>query len=63
MVLCTCCKNCTKRHLRCHSTCEDYLEFRKNKDIENAKIHYNRTYDADIIDYHNRLYERNRRKH
>lgn len=23
------CRFCTKRHLRCHSTCEDYLEYKE----------------------------------
>ena len=26
------CKDCTKRTLGCHSTCEDYLAFRKERD-------------------------------
>lgn len=26
------CKDCTKRKLKCHSSCEDYKEFRKNCD-------------------------------
>jgi hypothetical protein len=26
------CKNCVDRHLKCHSTCEKYLAFRKELD-------------------------------
>jgi len=31
------CKNCSDRHLSCHSTCSVYLDFRKRKDAENKK--------------------------
>ena len=30
------CKDCEKRHLGCHSSCEEYQEFRKAKDLDNA---------------------------
>lgn len=29
------CKDCTKRHLGCHSTCEIYIAYRKEKDERN----------------------------
>lgn len=29
------CKECAKRHLGCHSTCESYIEYRKEKDERN----------------------------
>lgn len=32
------CKDCTKRYVGCHSTCEDYKQFvEKNKAISHAK--------------------------
>ena len=30
------CKDCEKRHTGCHSTCEDYKAFRKERDEELA---------------------------
>ena len=38
MLECKCCKGCEERHVRCHSDCEEYREFREAKDRENAKI-------------------------
>ena len=37
------CMNCTKRKLNCHSTCENYLEFREkltqyNQDVRKNKF-------------------------
>ena len=32
------CQSCTKRHLHCHSTCEDYLQWKRDLDKRNAKI-------------------------
>lgn len=28
------CKDCAKRKLHCHSTCEEYISFRKKKEKE-----------------------------
>ena len=33
-----CCKDCTKRHLHCHSDCEDYAELLKENAERNEKI-------------------------
>ena len=33
------CKDCVKRFIGCHSTCEDYLEFSKQNEAEREKIH------------------------
>ena len=48
------CQECTKRHLHCHSTCEDYLQWKRELDERNAKIReikekesINRNYDID----------------
>lgn len=30
----TCCRNCTERHIRCHSTCETYIQERAQRDAE-----------------------------
>lgn len=33
------CKDCTKRHIGCHSECEEYKQFvEKNKSISHAKF-------------------------
>lgn len=47
------CKDCTKRKLGCHGTCEDYLTFDKaNKVLRAEKLR--KIHEADAI-YHNRL--------
>lgn len=33
----TCCKNCQNRHLNCHSSCEIYLEQRKELEVYKNK--------------------------
>lgn len=33
----TCCKNCQNRHLNCHSSCETYLEQRKELEVYKDK--------------------------
>lgn len=33
------CKDCQKREIGCHVTCDDYLRKRKEQDILNAYIH------------------------
>ena len=32
------CLNCEKRHMNCHSSCIDYLAFKKEKEIEHEKL-------------------------
>ena len=56
----TCCKNCVppKRHLGCHSTCEQYLrekaEYEKQKEYARAhKTVILTNYDFDKIAYAN----------
>ena len=49
------CFGCEKRTVGCHSTCEDYLEFRKQKDNENTEIQKSKRDDY-------RYYELNRNK-
>jgi hypothetical protein len=36
---CTCCKDCTKRTLGCHSDCNDYKNYLNNHLEEKRKIH------------------------
>ena len=31
------CKDCIKRQLGCHSTCQDYKQFRKERDFVNQQ--------------------------
>jgi hypothetical protein len=38
MISCICCKNCEKRYIGCHSTCDEYITYRAAKDEENEKI-------------------------
>lgn len=45
MCMKTPCMNCTRREMSCHSTCEDYKEFRKK--VEGAKARR----DADLACY------------
>ena len=43
------CKGCDRRHVNCHSTCEDYKLFRKAKDEENEKIRKAKEHDAMMV--------------
>lgn len=33
------CKDCTKRHARCHAECSIYISFRTKRDAINEAIH------------------------
>lgn len=52
----TCCKRCEapKRHLGCHSTCQEYLAERARMDAANKARERGRQYDRDVIDAHMR---------
>ena len=39
------CRECTKRHVGCHSTCQDYIKFRQELDEVNKKIRKERLMD------------------
>lgn len=39
------CKDCKERHIGCHSSCTDYLTFRKELDEKNARIRLAKFYD------------------
>lgn len=44
------CKNCSDRHMSCHSTCEKYLKFKKqNDEIREIKKRVNQI-SSDIIE-------------
>lgn len=44
----TCCKDCTKRHIGCHASCEDYIKQKTELDRIRETNH-----DADEIKRHN----------
>lgn len=41
------CKGCVRREQGCHSSCEQYLEFRRKREQANAR----RNADVDMIGY------------
>ena len=45
------CKGCDKRHVNCHSTCEDYKSFRTAKDEENEKVRKMKEHEAMLDDF------------
>ncbi len=50
----TCCKRCEapKRHIGCHSTCQEYLAERARMDAANKAMERNRQYDGAVIEAH-----------
>lgn len=46
------CKNCERRHINCHASCEDYLRARKELDRINAK---RKEYNAALADQVTRI--------
>ena len=42
------CKDCSRRHFKCHSECEDYKEFRQALDERNALIRQERLRENDL---------------
>lgn len=50
----TCCKRCEapKRHLGCHSTCQEYLAERARMDAANKAMERNCQYDEAVIEAH-----------
>ena len=39
----TCCLNCEERHKNCHSECEKYIEWKRERDIKQTEIRANKT--------------------
>jgi hypothetical protein len=49
------CKNCKERYVGCHGTCEKYLSFKKNLEIEKQKLNssqekINDSYSKEVCD-------------
>ena len=61
MLECTCCKDCEKRELYCHSVCEEYIAFRTAKDEENAKIRAVKEAEIKRRDYIEKMRKREKR--
>lgn len=45
------CKGCDKRHVNCHSTCEDYKAFRKARDEQNEEIRKKKSVEAHLDEH------------
>lgn len=45
------CKGCEKRHLNCHSTCEEYKEWKRKNDERNDQIRKAKEKDKMLNDY------------
>lgn len=58
------CRDCGQRHLKCHSTCEKYLEFRKELDMQNQYKREEQLKENDYWEYRRNLAKRaqNRRR-
>ncbi len=48
-----CCYKCDRRHMSCHSTCEDYKAFKKKHDEDMAKKIAEMNTDRMFMDYKN----------
>lgn len=57
----TCCKKCVRRYPGCHAECEDYMEFRAEKDSMNAKRREANEGEWDIDSYILHIRERIRK--
>ena len=40
-MVCKCCFNCEKREVGCHSTCKDYIDYKKANSLELKELHKN----------------------
>lgn len=56
------CKDCPKRHIGCHATCEDYIAFRKALDEENRKRHEKERIERMVDNDYHSIRSRRRRK-
>ena len=45
------CKNCTKRHVGCHSTCETYHKEKKEYDLREKEIGHREKMDREFDRY------------
>lgn len=56
MTDCTCCKDCEKRKVGCHSTCEEYKAFRSKRDAENAEIFKKKQKEVAIAEHNAKVW-------
>lgn len=56
------CKDCNKRAVGCHSTCEDYKKERAELDKRNEKISKGRFVQNELADREIMAYQRNRKR-
>lgn len=60
------CKNCDKRYVGCHGSCEEYKEAKKKNDKEREEIRYLKKRESDArgfaIDTHDRIMKRMNKK-
>ena len=56
------CHKCDKRYLGCHSTCEDYLEWRQQFEEEKEYIRTQRKRDMETMMYAKESIARERKK-
>lgn len=54
------CLNCDKRCCNCHSTCEEYQNFRKWKDEDNEKIRKNKAINGMFTEMKNSKFNKRR---
>ena len=52
------CLNCEKRHMNCHSSCIEYLAFKKEKEIEHEKLEKIRQTNQDWYGYKQYKYKK-----
>jgi hypothetical protein len=56
------CKDCTDRHINCHSTCERYKAWREELDKRNEKIREVKNRENDIRNYEVEFCRKNKRR-
>ena len=52
------CLNCEDRHQTCHSSCNKYLEFKKQKEIEREHLNKIRQTETDWYEYKQYKYKK-----
>ena len=56
------CQGCDKRHVGCHSTCQEYIDWKSDREWKNEIARKKRQAEADIVDAIVRNCEKVRRK-
>ena len=44
------CQGCDKRHVGCHSTCQEYIDWKSDREWKNEIARKKRQAEADIVD-------------